>query len=250
MIWCAVLCYSVMCCTTAFWSWICQAEDIQYRTTCNRKHIEWPARLDPSRDDYFISFFTFTPTIHHTISKQLDILHTLNHFLCFFLSFYLSFFPFFFLSFFLSFFLHCQQLNNRTKWKGWSPLEHRLFPQDLKHSVKVMLLCQNRVIHSTEREDVKELKSCYSGPYHAFSTSLLYLYLPALIHLTRIIQMWHNIMQSDSGYWLLSMFCRMISRILLPSYHIKTYTNTVSILPLFSLFSILFSSVLHCSVLT
>ena len=38
----------------------------------------------------------------------------------------------------------------RTKWKGWSPLEHRLFPADLKRAVRAMLLCQNRVIGGYE----------------------------------------------------------------------------------------------------
>lgn len=54
---------------------------------------------------------------------------------------------------------------NRTKWKGWSPLEHRLFPQDLRYSVRVMLMCQNRVIQDTDADAValSELKSCHSS---------------------------------------------------------------------------------------
>jgi len=37
----------------------------------------------------------------------------------------------------------------RAKWKGWSPMEHRLFPTELKDAVRTMLLCQGR-----EREEV------------------------------------------------------------------------------------------------
>lgn len=34
----------------------------------------------------------------------------------------------------------------KTKWKGWSPLEHCLFPQDLKDAVKTMLMSQHRMV--------------------------------------------------------------------------------------------------------
>ena len=44
----------------------------------------------------------------------------------------------------------------RTKWKGWSPLQHKLFPKDLKRAVSVMLLCQNRFVHDCDLEHEDE----------------------------------------------------------------------------------------------
>ena len=42
----------------------------------------------------------------------------------------------------------------RTKWKGWSPLEHKLFPKDLRSAVRAMLLCQNRIVYNEIEKDV------------------------------------------------------------------------------------------------
>ena len=42
----------------------------------------------------------------------------------------------------------------RTKWKGWSPLEHKLFPKDLRSAVRAMLLCQNRIVYDEIEKDV------------------------------------------------------------------------------------------------
>lgn len=75
--------------------------------------------------------------------------------------------------------------HNRTKWKGWSPLEHRLFPQDLRYSVRVMLMCQNRVIQDSDAVAVSELKSCHSSSgtprsRYTISTPLLILVLTHL----------------------------------------------------------------------
>jgi hypothetical protein len=77
----------------------------------------------------------------------------------------------------------------RTKWKGWSPLEHRLFPVDLRRAVRAMLLCQNRVIvgcegdsHMTEEGETGELCIYYcisqalsvSWTHYVLSLSTLY----------------------------------------------------------------------------
>ena len=46
-------------------------------------------------------------------------------------------------------------LSYSVKLKGWSPLEHKIFPAPLKDAVKSLLLCQNHEHYMAEKEEKK-----------------------------------------------------------------------------------------------